>query len=125
MGRTQRALHLQRMVVGTAAVRVQIGAIELRIGYNPVLGEQSRGYNDPSSKLGSTRHVESSIGLAQDCAAFHARATARSVEGIERGGNHGVVPISQVGSESCTLPQIFRASLGRAVHWRASAKAQS
>src|SRR5262245_23060904 len=60
--RTQRALHLERMVVGTAAVREQIGTVELRIGDNPVLREQPCGYSDSSRNRGSARHVESQIG---------------------------------------------------------------
>src|SRR5262249_30761795 len=41
------------------------------------------------------------------------------VEGIERVGNRSVVPIRQRRSEICAAPQMFGASLRRAIHWSA------
>src|SRR5206468_2229514 len=70
LGRPQRGLDLQRVVVGIAGVRPVVRLVKLRIGRDPVFRKQSRRHHRTSSYRRSARDIESPIGATQYIAAL-------------------------------------------------------
>ena len=98
--RSQRALQLQGVVVGFARVGIKIRVVELGIGGNPVLREQSGGNGWSVGYGNSAGDVDTSVGSAHHSATFSGgachhtrRSRSKSIENIQSVCQRHVIPI--------------------------------